>query len=324
MTRIAVLGAGSWGVALAQLYASNGTPTVLWARRAEMAEQIAGQRESAYLPGVALDARIEAVSDPERLGEATHVLSVVPVQSMRGALTALAPHIRPDARVIVCSKGVEKDSLAWPTDIVADCLPGRPAAVLSGPSFAADVVRGLPTAVTVAAGTLEEASALQALFATPSFRTYPGDDLLGAQIGGAVKNVLAIACGIAVGRGLGESARAALVARGFAEMARLGAALGARAETLAGLSGLGDLVLTCGSERSRNFSAGLRLGNPRYEGAAKGVSEGTNAAEPVIRLAARAGVSMPLCSTVSGVVQGAMTAEDAVTALLARPLKDRE
>lgn len=321
---VAVLGAGSWGVALAQLCAAKGLPTILWARREEAAREIAERRESTYLPGVALDPGIEATADAARLGEADTILSVIPVQAMREALTGLEPHLACDATVVVCSKGIERGTLAWPTEIAAECLPGRRVGVLSGPSFAADVVRGLPTAVTVAAESLDEATALQKLFATPTFRPYPSTDLVGTQIGGAVKNVLAIACGIAVGRGLGDSARAALVSRGFAEMARLGTALGARPETMGGLSGLGDLVLTCGSEKSRNFSAGLRLGDPDYEGAAKGVSEGAKSAEAVVELARKQGMSMPVCEAVAALLRGDVSVDGAVTRLLARPLANAE
>jgi len=215
---IGVIGAGSWGVALAQLCASSGSPTVLWARRSDAAEEIMNERRSSYLSGVELHDGIEASDDPALLRRADTLLCVVPVQGMRESLTALAPHLSDKAPLVLCSKGVERETCALPSEIASDVMP-NPLAILSGPSFAADVVRGLPTAVTIAAESLDTASALQQQLGTQSFRPYASDDQVGAQIGGAIKNVLAIACGIVVARSLGESARAALVARGFAEWA---------------------------------------------------------------------------------------------------------
>jgi len=316
---IGVIGAGSWGVALAQLCASQGARTFLWARRADAAEEITRARRSSYLPGVPLHKKIDASDDPKILSSAETLLCVVPVQATRETLTMLSPHLSTNAPLVLCSKGVERDTCALPTDIATDVL-GNPASVLSGPSFAADVVRGLPTAVTIAAPTLAEASALQRELGTQSFRPYASDDITGAQVGGAIKNVLAIACGIVVARGLGESARAALVARGAAEMTRLALALGGRAETLAGLSGMGDLVLTCGSDRSRNFAAGLRLGDPERATAAIGVSEGTHTAASAVMLAQRHGVELPICETINAILSGKISVEEGIEALLSRPL----
>ena len=316
---IGVIGAGSWGVALAQLCASNGTPTVLWARRSDAADEIISARRSSYLPVVELSDKIAASVDPSPLSRADILLCVVPVQATRETLSHLSPHIAHGATVVMCSKGVERETGALPTEIAADVLD-TPLSVLSGPSFAADVVRGLPTAVTIAAPTLDAASALQHRLSTQSFRPYASNDMIGAQVGGAIKNVLAIACGIVVARGLGESARAALVARGAAEMTRFALALGARAETLAGLSGMGDLVLTCGSERSRNFAAGMRLGNPAQTTSALGVSEGTHSASSALTLAHRLGVEMPICETVDAILSKRITVDEAILRLLARPL----
>ena len=316
---IGVIGAGSWGVALAQLYAAQGSRVVLWARRSEAADEINQDRRSGYLPDVPLDAGIEASADPAILEEAETLLCVVPVQATRDVLAMLSAHLKKTAPLVMCSKGLERETLALPTEIAEAVLP-NPCAVLSGPSFAADVVRGLPTAVTIAAPTLAEATALQHSLSTPGFRPYASDDVIGAQVGGAIKNVLAIACGIVAARKLGESARAALVARGSAEMTRLALALGARQETLAGLSGMGDLVLTCGSERSRNFAAGLRIGDPSQQTSALGVSEGTHTASSAVALAARVGVEMPICGTVHEVLSGEVSVDAGIEKLLARPL----
>jgi len=313
---IGVIGAGSWGVALAQLCASSGTPTVLWARRGDAAEEIMTKRRS-------LHQGIEASDDPALLRRASTLLCVVPVQGMRENLTALACDLPKTAPLVLCSKGVEQKTCALPSEIASE-VAANPLAILSGPSFAADVVRGLPTAVTVAADTLEDAIALQLQLGTQSFRPYASDDQIGAQVGGAIKNVLAIACGIVVSRKLGESARAALVARGFAEMTRLALALGARRETLAGLSGMGDLVLTCGSDRSRNFATGLRLGDPDRSTTALGVSEGTHTAAAAVALAHKHGVEMPICETVHAILSDQINVSEGIDQLLTRPLVAEE
>ena len=323
MSAIGVIGGGSWGTALAQLQASEGRNVALWARREAAAAEIA-RGESAYLPGVPLSPAIEASSDPAVLGGAEVLLSVVPVQAMRSVLERLAPALPEDAPVVVCSKGLERGTLALPAAIAAETLAGRPVAVLSGPSFAADVVRGKPTAVTVAAATLEAAGTLQRALSAETFRLYPSDDPVGVQMGGALKNVIAIACGIAAARGLGESAVAALIARGGAEMTRLAVACGARAETLAGLSGLGDLVLTCTSAKSRNYSAGLKIGDPETETAAQGVSEGRKTADAAVALAREKGVEMPICETVNVILGEALTVDEGIETLLGRPPRGDE
>ena len=276
-------------------------------------------RCSSYLPDVTLDDRIEATTDASRLQDASVLLCVVPVQATRETLIVLSSFLSESAPLVLCSKGLERETQLLPTEIAAEVV-SNPLAVLSGPSFAADVVRGLPTAVTVAAAAMDDARDLQALIGTQSFRPYASDDLIGAQVGGAIKNVLAIACGIVAARRLGESALAALVARGFAEMTRLALALGARRETLAGLSGMGDLVLTCGSDRSRNFAAGLRIGDPTHETLALGVSEGTHTAESAVALARQHGIEMPICETVHAILSEDITVDAGIERLLTRPL----
>jgi len=323
MTRIAVLGGGSWGLALAQLCAGQGHETLIWARSGEAVAAVNGAHRSAYLPGIALDPRLSASADMAALRDAGIVLSVVPAQAARGVLERAAAHLAPGVPLVMCQKGVERGTLALPCDVAAQAAPGHPLAVLTGPSFASDVATGLPTAVTVAAGSMALATSLQDTLATPAFRPYPTDDLVGAQVGAAVKNVLAIACGIVVARGLGESARAALIARGFAEMTRLARAMGGRAETVAGLSGLGDLVLTCGSAQSRNFSLGLRLGSPGGD-AGTGTVEGAASASGTVALGRRHGVEMPISETVGGIVGGTLSVTDAVDTLIQRPLRGRE
>ena len=319
MTAIGVIGAGSWGVALAQLCASAGEDTIIWSRRGEAAAEINETRRSAYLPDITLHYGIKASDDLSVLKRSDILLCVVPVQGMRQTLSDLAAHIPSDAPLVLCSKGVERESCALPTEI-AGAVTDNPLAVLSGPSFAADVVSGKPTAVTIAADRLEMATVLQQHLGTQGFRLYASDDPTGAQTGGAIKNVLAIACGIVVARDLGESARAALVARGFAEMTRLALALGGRRKTLAGLSGMGDLVLTCGSDRSRNFAAGLRLGDPGRATTALGVSEGTHTAAAAVALARKHGVEMPICETVHGILAGDISVSEGIERLLNRPM----
>ena len=319
---IGVLGGGSWGTALAQLCAARGHETLLWARDPDAVAAVAQDRRSPHLPGIALDTRLTATDDMAALTDARTILAVVPAQAARAVLEAAAPHLAPRTPLVLCQKGVERGTLALPHEVAREAAPGHPLAVLSGPSFAMDVARGLPTAVTIAAESLGLATNLRDVLATPAFRPYPGDDLIGAQVGGAVKNVLAIACGIVVARGLGESARAALVARGFAEMSRLAVAMGGRAETAAGLSGLGDLVLTCASAQSRNFAHGLRLGG--REGEVSGTVEGAASAAGAVALGHRHGVEMPVSETVAAIVEGRLAIDAAVESLLHRPLRARE
>ncbi len=320
---IGVAGGGAWGTALANAAALAGRDVVLWLRDPVAAEALARTRENArYLPGVRLHERVRPTGDAAGLAGCAAVLLVVPAQTVRAVAQALAPHLG-DAPLVICAKGIERGTGRFLSEATAEVRPGAPVAVLSGPSFADDVARGLPTAVTLACADGELAAALAAALSGPSLRLYHGTDVRGVEIGGAAKNVLAIACGAVVGRGLGESAKAALTARGFAELLRFAAAHGGRAETLMGLSGLGDLVLTCGSAHSRNFAFGERLGAgaPVEEAAQGRLVEGASTAPVLVELARAAEVDMPIAEAVAAVVAGRATVDEAIAALLSRPLK---
>jgi glycerol-3-phosphate dehydrogenase (NAD(P)+) len=322
----AVIGAGAWGTALAQVCRRAGLATTLWAREPEVAEAVNATRANPmFLPGVTLEEGITATIDLAATAPADVILAVVPAQHMRSTLAALSPHLRAGQPVVLCAKGIEQGSLKLMAEVLADAAPGARAAVLSGPSFAGEVARGLPTAVTLACPDEARGEALARAIATPTFRPYWIADLIGAEAGGAVKNVLAIACGIVEGRGLGRSAHAALVTRGFAELTRLAVALGAEPATLAGLCGLGDLVLTCSSSQSRNMSLGLALGRGEtLEAALAGklsVAEGAASAPAVRALAQRLGVETPICEAVAAVLAGERDLDEAIGALLARPLR---
>lgn len=327
MNTIGVIGAGAWGTALALVAARAGRRRVLlWAREAEVVEAVrTGRENTPFLPGVKLDAAVQVTGDPAELAQADAWLAVAPAQHMRATLAAFAPHARPGLPVMLCSKGVEQGTLRLMTEVLAETLPEARPAVLSGPSFAGEVAQGLPTAVTLACPDAALRDALAAAVAGPSFRPYGARDMIGAEAGGAVKNVLAIACGAAEGRGLGRSAHAALVTRGFAEMTRMAVALGAEAETLSGLCGLGDLVLTCSSPQSRNMSVGLALGQGRTLAEAlagkRTVAEGVASAPAVAALAERLGVEMPICAAVCTLLDGQVDVDGAMGALLSRPLR---
>jgi glycerol-3-phosphate dehydrogenase (NAD(P)+) len=320
---IGVLGGGAWGTALAQVLASGGVDVMLWARNASVVGAINANHENpAYLPGHRLSERIRATDDAWAMRDARVLLVVTPAQHMRTVLGRFSPEGQP---LILCAKGIEAMTHKLMHQVAREAMPGSPVAVLSGPTFAHEVAQGLPTAVTLAAEQEELAPLLADMIARPTLRPYLSDDVVGAEIGGAVKNVLAIACGVVDGAGLGQNARAALIARGFAEMTRFGLALGARAETLAGLSGLGDLVLTCSSRRSRNFALGKGLGEGRP--AADLMSDRRTVAEgaftaPVLIEAARAhGIDMPVTAAVCALLAGESGVSDVVGALLARPLR---
>lgn len=322
---VAVLGAGAFGTALAVLLASDGTPVALWARRPEAAEAIARTRENAaHLPGIRLPPQVAVTADLAAAAAAPLLLAAVPAQHLRHALAAAPLGHAPE--LVLTAKGLEAGTRRLMSEVAAEVAPQAPVAILSGPSFAADIAAGLPTAVTLAAADLVRAQRLARTLARPHFRPYASSDPVGAQVGGLVKNVLAIACGVAIGAGLGESARAALVARGFAEMSRLGIALGGRAETIAGLSGLGDLVLSCGSPRSRNFALGHALGGGRSVGEALAgrtdVVEGMATAPVLAGLARDLGIDMPISLAVADLLAGRVSPAEAVRGLLARPLRD--
>jgi len=326
LRRAGIIGAGAWGTALAQSCARAGLEVVLWAREPEVAEAVTLRAENhLFLPGVSLDPSIVAVVDPEALGDAALLFATSPAQHLRATLTAFAPFIADGTPVVLCAKGIEAGTLKLTTQVLAETAPQARAAVLSGPSFAEEVARGLPTAVTLAADDPALAEAIARAIATPVFRPYLSGDMIGAQAGGAIKNVLAIACGVVEGRALGASARAALITRGFAELSRLAVALGGAAETVAGLCGLGDLVLTCSSLMSRNMSLGAALGRgERLEDVLAGrlsVAEGVASAPAVVALARGLGVETPICEAVRAILAGACDVEPAIAALLSRPLR---
>jgi glycerol-3-phosphate dehydrogenase (NAD(P)+) len=326
MKSAGVIGGGAWGTALAQVCARAGLQVRLWAREPEVIAGIAAEGENRlFLPGVKLDAAVEATGDMADLQALDLVLAVAPAQHLRAALSAFAPHARPGVPVVLCAKGIEQGTLKLMTEVAAEVLPQAALAVLSGPSFAGEVARGLPTAVTLACPDPELGMAIAEAIAGPAFRPYLSDDMVGAEAGGAVKNVLAIGCGIVEGRGLGRSAHAALITRGFAELTRLAVALGGRAETVAGLCGLGDLVLTCSSPQSRNNTVGLALGRGMsLQEALAGklsVAEGVASAPAVRGLAARLGVETPICSAVAAILDGKVGIDAAIEGLLSRPLK---
>lgn len=321
---IGVIGGGAWGTALAQVVAKSGLQVTLWAREAEVAETVNTIRENRmYLPGIGLNPAIHATSDLGELANADLALVVTPAQHTRKTMESFARQQREGAPLILCSKGIEQGSLKLMSEVLAETSPGSPVAVLSGPSFAIDVARGLPTALTLACEDRDLGEKMMATIGSASFRLYYAPDLVGAEIGGSVKNVLAIAAGIVEGKGLGRSAHAALIARGFAEMTRLAVALGAKPETLSGLCGLGDLVLTCSSPQSRNMSCGLALGRGEslesIMAARNSVTEGVATAPAVVALASRHGVEMPICEAVNRVVSGEIGVDEAIKDLLSRP-----
>ena len=321
---IGVIGAGAWGTALALVAHRAGRDVRLWAREPDVAQALSdGQGNPFFLPDIAMPA-IPASTDLSFLKGCDALLAVCPAQFMRATLEAWRSAGDPTTPVALCAKGVEKGSLKLMGEVLAETLPEAPAAVLSGPSFAADVARGLPTAVTLAARDQAHAALWADAIGQPSFRPYLSSDLVGAEIGGAVKNVLAIACGVVEGKGLGRSAHAALIGRGFAEMTRLGVALGGQSETLAGLCGLGDLVLTCSSLQSRNMSFGHALGQGRDANAVlaerTSVTEGVASAPGVVALAHKAGVDMPIASAVAAILSGDLSVDGAIEALLNRPI----
>ncbi|MGL4489305.1 MAG: NAD(P)H-dependent glycerol-3-phosphate dehydrogenase [Rhizobiaceae bacterium] len=320
--RVTVLGAGAWGTALALSQARHGRHVTLWGRDAtSVNDMITNRRNSAYLPGLVFDTALRATADvSQALDGADVVLAVIPAQKLRDGLSSIAAHIPAGIPIVLCAKGIEQSSGLLMSQVAQQCLPQNPIAALSGPSFATDVARGLPTAVTIAARDETLAIMLAEAISTPQLRCYATDDLTGVEISGALKNVLAIAAGAVRGRALGASAEAALITRGFVELRRIGAALGAKRETMMGLSGLGDLMLTCSSPQSRNLSYGMALGrgeNLDHLPLAEGVATAHIAAKEARRL----NVEAPIISAVSAILHGKLTIEDAVTSLLARPLK---
>ena len=327
MKRAGVIGGGAWGTALAQVCARAGLETVLWAREPEVVADVNSLHENRlFLPGVELDRAIRASHDFVDLARSDFLLAVAPAQHLRATLAGFAGEIEDGLPIVLCAKGIEQGTLKLMTEVLAETAPQARPAVLSGPSFAGEVARGLPTAITLACPDEALGRSLAEAIASPVFRPYLATDMIGAEAGGAVKNVLAIACGVGEGRGLGRSAHAALITRGFAELTRMAVALGAEAETLAGLCGLGDLVLTCSSPQSRNMSVGLALGRGETLDAALAgklsVAEGVASAPAVRQLAAKLGVDMPISEAVAAILAAETTVEAAITGLLARPLRE--
>jgi glycerol-3-phosphate dehydrogenase (NAD(P)+) len=319
--KLGIIGGGAWGTALAQVASAGGRETLLWAMEEEVVEAINTHHEnSTYLPGVPLNQTIRATSDLAELNSCDAWLVVTPAQHMRSVLEQASNCDRP---LVLCSKGIEEKTGRLLHRVAKEACPKAQVAVLSGPTFAHEVAKSLPTAVTLAAEDAPLAGRLRDRLAQPTFRIYVSDDVAGAEIGGAIKNVLAIGCGVVEGKGLGQNARAALIARGFAEMTRFGLAFGARRETLAGLSGLGDLVLTCSSSSSRNYSLGIGIGEGRSAAELlsdrKTIAEGAFTAPVLARLARGKGIDMPIVEAVDALIAGRANVDQVLDALLTRP-----
>jgi glycerol-3-phosphate dehydrogenase (NAD(P)+) len=326
ITRVGIIGGGAWGTALAQTLHRAGRSVTLWAREAEVVAAI--NRDHAnplFLPGIPLDEGIVATEALAEAAAVDAVLLAMPAQHMRELATALAPALAPGVPVVICAKGIEEGTGELMSEIASAVLPGAPVAVLSGPTFAAEVARGLPTAVTLATTDVPQGERLIAATGTRAFRPYFSDDVIGAEIGGAIKNVMAIACGIVMGRRLGDNARAALITRGLAEMVRLALVKGGRAETLMGLSGLGDLTLTCSSLQSRNHSLGVALGEGQpldsYLAQRRTVAEGVASAAAAAALARRLGIEMPICAAIEAILHHGAAVDAVIEGLLSRPFK---
>ncbi|MGH6933197.1 MAG: NAD(P)H-dependent glycerol-3-phosphate dehydrogenase [Dongiaceae bacterium] len=326
LQKFAVVGAGAWGTALAGVLTRAGRDVTIWARMPETATTITSRHENPiYLPGVRLDPRIRATSDFAEVARCDAALLATPSQHLRAVAGQLDKHLKKNTPVVICAKGIEQDSGLLLTEVVAQVLPGRPMAVLSGPTFAVEVARGLPTAVTLACGDAGLGAKLVTAIGTATFRPYLSDDLVGTEIGGSVKNVLAIACGICVGRKLGDNARAALMTRGLAEIMRLGLARGAKPATLMGLSGLGDLTLTCNGPQSRNMSLGIALGEGRkladILAERRSVAEGVHSAGAVVALARRFNIEMPISEAIDRIINRDADIDRAIAGLLERPFR---
>jgi glycerol-3-phosphate dehydrogenase (NAD(P)+) len=328
MSHIAIIGAGAWGTALAQVASRAGRATILWAHEPDIAIAINSKHGNPiFLPGIELAPDITATPDlASSVADAELVLIAVPAQHLRAVAGRMRPHLRAATPLVICAKGVELGTGKLMSEIVAETCPDATPAVLSGPTFAGEVARGLPTAVTLAAADSAIAERLAAALGTKNFRPYRSDDLVGTQIGGAVKNVIAIACGIVAGRKLGDNARAALMTRGLAEMMRLGIAMGGRRETLMGLSGLGDLALTCNNAQSRNMSLGIALGEGQTPAQAlagkRSVAEGEASSASIAALASRQGVEMPIVAMVDAILHHGAGIDASIDKLLTRPFKD--
>ena len=329
MTKLTVIGAGAWGTALAITARKAGNDVVLWTRHGAHADLLNTEKSNfAYLPNIPLASGITATSDIQHAAQSDIILLVTPAQHARETLYKLKPEIESETALVMCSKGIEQESGRLMSEIMEEIAPSNPHAILSGPNFAAEIARGLPAAATLACRHRELGESLVKAIGLPTFRPYLTDDVIGAQIGGAVKNVLAIACGLVAGGRLGENARAALITRGMAEILRLGEKLGARAETLMGLSGFGDLILCCTSQTSRNFSLGAALGQgdilEEILQERTAVTEGVYTASAICKLAEKFGIEMPICAAVNEILNGGTAVSSAIEDLLARPFRDEK
>lgn len=321
---IGVLGAGAWGCALANVIARAGRRVTLWSHDPRAVEHIADTHESARLPGIRIEEAVAVTADLGAVAQASALLLVVPAQAMREVTGKLAPLLPRGAPLVGCAKGIERGTHKFMTEVITECAPTALPAILSGPSFAVDVARGLPTAVTLATADQALAQDLVQALGSATFRPYHSSDVRGVELGGATKNVLAIAAGIVSGRKLGASAAAALTTRGFAELSRFGQAFGARQETLMGLSGLGDLILSCSGPQSRNFALGLSLGRgqPLAEALGGGsLAEGAFTARVLVELAAERKVEMPIAKAVAAILDGSLAIDAAIEALMTRPFR---
>jgi len=319
---IAVIGAGAWGTALALTCVRAGRSVTLWEHDAANTEQLKKKRESLFLPGVHIDERVIVAGELAEAARAAAILLVVPAQAVRAVSKTLAPLLAEQTPVVVCAKGIERRTKMFMTEVIAECAGKAMPAILSGPSFAADVARGMPTAVTLAAADDRLAGALAHAVGSAAFRPYHSSDVRGVEIGGAAKNVLAIAAGVVTGRGLGASALAALTTRGFAELVRFGRAYGAKPETMMGLSGLGDVLLTCSSPQSRNFTFGLKLGRGEKPDAIHaGLAEGVFTAPVLLEMARDRAVDVPICGAVAALLAGQTNVDAAIESLMTRPFK---
>ena len=324
--KVAIIGAGAWGTALAITARRAGCSVLLWAFETEVAESIASAHENRlYLPGVTLDPEIRATGNIADAAEVDIILLAAPAQYLRCTIGPLAGRVPSSTPLVICSKGIEQETLSLMSDAISSLFADNPVMILSGPTFATDVAAGLPTAVTLAAHDITNARQVADTLSSECFRPYSGDDVVGPQIGGAIKNVLAIACGIAEGRGFGDNARAALITRGLAELTRLCVAKGGRAETMMGLSGMGDLVLTCTGKQSRNYSLGVALGEGNTLASIlrerNSIAEGVYTASAAVALAAKLNVEMPITAAVDALLNRGAEIDTVIDTLLARPLR---
>jgi len=324
---IGVIGAGAWGTALAQVLSTGGKRVTLWARESELCDDLNAKRENTmFLSGVPLHEDMKFSNDLSATTQSSEILLIVsPAQHVRATLEATKPDLTNDKPVVICSKGIELKSGLLLSRVAEEVIPDSPIAILSGPSFASELSRGLPSAVTISAKSQPLRRGLQSDLGVKHFRPYVTDDIIGAQLGGAIKNVIAIACGIVMGKQMGESARAALLTRGVAEIGRLSIAMGGRRDTLLGMCGVGDLTLTCTSMQSRNYSLGMALGEgeplEKIMKSRNSVTEGVYTAEATLALAKKNAVDMPITEAVAKALSGDLTIEEAIEEMLNRPFK---